>query len=41
MNILGITIDKRLSVSGHVDTTISSCFSSLYTLRTLRARRMP
>src|SRR6218665_3616457 len=41
MNILGITIDERLSVSDHVDTTLSSWFSSLYALRTLRARRMP
>jgi len=41
MNILGITIDERLSVSDHVDTTLSSCSSSLYALRTLRARGMP
>src|SRR6218665_2721162 len=41
MNILGITIDERLSVSDLVDTTLSSCSSSLYALRTLRARGMP
>src|SRR6218665_1875130 len=41
MNILGITTDERLSVSDRVDTTLSSCSSSLYALRTLRARGMP
>ena len=41
MNILGIIIDERLSVSGHVDTILSSCSSSLYALQTLRARGMP
>jgi len=41
MNIVSITIDGRLSVSGHVDTILSSCSSPLYALRTLRARGMP
>src|SRR6218665_1773336 len=41
MNILGVTIDERLSVSDHIDTTFSSCSSSLYALRSLRARGMP
>src|SRR6218665_3938893 len=38
---LGITIDKQLSVSDYVDTTLSSCCSLLYALLTLRARWMP
>src|SRR6218665_1565536 len=41
MNILGITIDERLSVSDLVDTTLRSCSSSVYALRTLRARGIP
>src|SRR6218665_1992131 len=41
MNTLGITIDEQLSVSDHVETTLSSCSSLLYALRTLRARGMP
>src|SRR6218665_2737318 len=41
MNILGITIDERLSVSDHVDATLNSCSSSLNALRTLIARGMP
>src|SRR6218665_3918965 len=40
MNILGITIDERLSVSGHVNNILGSCSSSIYALRTLRARGM-
>src|SRR6218665_3657278 len=40
MNILGITIDERLSVSGHVNNILGSCSYSIYALRTLRARGM-
>src|SRR6218665_1558404 len=33
MNILGITIDERLFVSGHVSNILGSCSSSIYVLR--------
>ena len=41
MNILGITINERLYVSGHGNNILGSCSSSIYdALRTLRARGM-
>src|SRR6218665_1646790 len=41
MNILGVTINERLSVSDHVSNILGSCSSSTFALRTLRSRGMP
>src|SRR6218665_1472159 len=41
MNILGVTISERLSVSDHVSNILGTCFSSTFALRTLRSRVMP
>ena len=39
MNTLDITIYERFFISGHVNSILCSCSSSIYALRTLRARR--
>jgi len=36
MPILGVMIDERLSVAGHVDKILGSCASSMYALKVLR-----
>jgi Reverse transcriptase (RNA-dependent DNA polymerase) len=37
---LGITLSNKLSVSAHVDATITSCAQSLFALKTLRSHGM-
>ena len=41
MSILGVMIDERLSVTGHVDKIMGSCASSMYmyALKVLRGER--
>src|SRR6218665_843701 len=39
MSILGVMIDERLSVTGHVDKILGSCASSMYALNVLRGER--
>src|SRR6218665_604886 len=41
MSILGVKIDERLPVTGHVDKILGSCASSMYALKVLRGRGMP
>src|SRR6218665_2657230 len=41
MSILGVKIDERLSVTGHVDKIMGSCASSMYALKVLPGRGMP
>src|SRR6218665_3450513 len=41
MSILGVMIDERLSVTGHVDKILGSCASSMHALNVLRERGMP
>jgi len=41
IKILGVTIGEHLTVSEHVDNTLSSCASSIYALRVLRAHGLP
>src|SRR6218665_3747255 len=38
MSILGVMIDERLSVTGHVDKILGSCASSMYALKVLRGK---
>jgi len=40
MKMLGVTISDKLSVSDHVQNTVSSCAQSVHALRTLRAHGM-
>jgi len=39
MSILGVMIDERLSVTGHVDKILGSCASSMYALKVLRGEK--
>ena len=41
IKVLGVTLSSDLTITKHIDTTLTSCAQSLFALKTLRAHGMP